>query len=96
MNEALREPKEKGLWQSRYEQLRQAALAEENDFGLKDWGLAVLIRQGLVGWMEAWRDPNFSDQQAPPSSAPIITDETGAMQCSVKRLLINMALSHAD
>lgn len=51
-----------GSWALRYESLRQHFLGEQRRFETAPLGLLLVIRQGLAGWMRAWR-------QEPPSSS---------------------------
>jgi hypothetical protein len=44
-------------WVQRYEDLRANSLGSLACFGAPSWGLALLVQQGVRGWMLAWRDP---------------------------------------
>lgn len=56
----------KDTWTHRYEQLRHDALKS----GRKSAGLALLMRQGVLGWMSAWRTlaPGTPTRPTPPSA----------------------------
>jgi hypothetical protein len=44
-------PSDKELWQRRYEQLRQQVFEPDATLAQDRWGLSLLLRQGLAGWM---------------------------------------------
>lgn len=84
---------EKELWQSRYEQLRQQVLEPGATLTQDRWGLSLLIRKGLAGWMRIWRDPVAGVEQAnTPSQAPSDC-QVASWQRQATLLLANMALS---
>jgi len=87
---------EKELWSHRYEQLRQQCSAKDVGLSLDCWGLSLLRRQGVVGWMRAWRDPVACAQEAPGTTEPFAIDQVTSSRREVTLLLANMALSHAD
>ena len=77
---------------ARYEALRRQALESHRTLSARD-GLAVLLRQGVAAWMEAWsRLPAPAVQAAPVErERPPLPDGTSA---EVVRLLAAMALCH--
>src|SRR5262249_609627 len=44
------------LWTTRYEAMRQQALAKSSSIA-NSYGYALLIRRGLVAWMKSWPAP---------------------------------------
>lgn len=85
---------EKELWKSRYETLRQQAL-EPSDTAAQDrWGLGLLIRKGVAGWMRAWRDPSGYFDVAAADQVPSISVPPCSWQQEATLILANMALSH--
>jgi hypothetical protein len=84
---------EKELWQSRYEQLRQQALEPATTLTQDRWGLSLLIRKGLAGWMRVWRDPVAgAELSACPDRVPLSCPPVSWRQ-QATLLLANMALS---
>jgi len=63
-----------GSWTLRYESLRQHFLGEQRRFETAPLGLLLVIRQGLAGWMRAWRQeplsPSVRSQAAAALSIP--------------------------
>jgi len=77
---------------TRYERLRAYAL-ERHAPPSRD-GLVILLRHGMVAWMDAWSKlPAPLPQPAPaePSKTPPIPDDTSA---EVVHVLATMTLSH--
>ncbi len=75
---------------ARYEELRDGVLGKGTWGGRL--GLALLLREGVVAWMEAWR--LCPDVVVPPSS-PAGRDEelwSEPSSADVVRVLANMAL----
>ena len=84
---------EKELWRSRYEQLRQQVLEPGATLAQDRWGLSLLIRKGIAGWMRVWQDPAGSvEPTAATDPAPLI-GAPKVWQQQAKLLLANMALS---
>jgi hypothetical protein len=80
-------------WATRYEEMRQQAMARACDID-HTYGYATLVHRGLVAWMKAWPRP------APKSSRD--PDFGHAVECvtvpshflsSAASLLVNMILS---
>lgn len=86
-------PQEKELWQRRYEQLRQQVVKPDAALAQDRWGLGLLLRKGLAGWMRLWQDPAATAQQATPAERIASTGPAPGWQQSVTLLLTNMALS---
>jgi hypothetical protein len=81
-------------WTRRYEELREGA-AGGGLIGSDYQGMSVLIRQGLVAWMRAWRDPLCSATWVAAcaiESQPIPPGRSWQREATL--LLANMALSH--
>ena len=59
----------KDAWSNRYEQLRHDALKSTR----KSAGLVLLMRQGVLGWMTAWRNvvPGTPSGQVIPPLSPV-------------------------
>jgi len=77
---------------TRYEMLRTYAL-ERHAPPSRD-GLVILLRHGMVAWMEAWSRlpaPLPQPAQAAPSKTHTIPDETSV---EVVHILSTMTLSH--
>jgi len=84
-------PSEKGLWQRRYEQLRQQVLEPDASLAQDRWGLTLLLRKGLAGWMRLWQDPAAATEQpTAPHPVPLICPAPGWQQ-QATLLLANMA-----
>ena len=87
---------EKEVWKSRYEKLRQQSL-EPSDTDAQDrWGLGLLLRKGVAGWMRAWRDPSVCFDAAAADQVTSIGVPRCSWQQEATLLLANMALSHCD
>jgi hypothetical protein len=85
---------EPAAWSRRYERLREQVLTREAT-GISDaWGLALLIRQGLSGWIRGWQESPGSGAgaAAPAPEAPPL-QLTSAWHQEAARLLANMALN---
>lgn len=80
------------LWQSRYEQLRRQVLEPDATLTQDRWGLSLLVRKGMAGWMHAWNDPSTL---APPSIPESVSlgSVPALWQQQATVLLANMALS---
>ena len=84
---------DKELWKSRYEKLRQQALEPSDTSALDRWGLGLLLRKGIAGWMRAWRDPSCcSDMSAADQFTSMSLPRSWQQEATL--LLANMALSH--
>lgn len=83
-------------WRSRYEELRQEALGQSGAIASDRWGLSVLLRHGMAGWMRAWRDPASWAPRAPVEEPAPAICLSGSWQQEVTHLLANMALSHCQ
>lgn len=76
----------------RYEALRRHALEPHHDGAARD-GLAVLLRQGVAAWMEAWSTlpaPAVRAAQEGRERPPL----PDGMSAEVVRVLAAMALGH--
>jgi hypothetical protein len=87
-------PSDKELWQRRYEQLRQQVFEPGATLAQDRWGLSLLLRQGLAGWMRLWQDPAGATESVHgpdpvPASCP-----APDWQQQATLLLVNMAWSH--
>ena len=87
-------PPEKDLWQRRYEQLRQQV--EKPDAGLAQdrWGLSLLLRKGMAGWLRLWQDPAATAHQANPVAGLPLSCPVPGWQPQATLLLANMAFNH--
>jgi hypothetical protein len=85
---------EPSVWRCRYERLREQVLACDA-VGVSDArGLALLIRQGLTGWMRGWQElPGSGAVAAPAPEAPPLPLTSASWHQEAARLLANMALS---
>jgi len=78
------------IWVQRYEDLRAQSLGSFPTLQPEGWGLALLVQQGVQGWMRAWQDPlcasRVEPRQAPagPGALPQSSETT--------LLLANMAM----
>ena len=79
---------------TRYEALRRHALETHHVPAARD-GLAVLLRQGVAAWTEAWsRVPAPTTRSAPDArDKPPLPDDASA---EVVRILAAMALGHIE
>lgn len=78
-------------WATRYEELRRQILAEPAAGG---WGRALLLRRGLVAWMQAWPSdeetgPNATKPAEPSAAA---TTLPAGLCGEITRILVNMIL----
>jgi hypothetical protein len=80
-------------WVAAYEALRRAALEEADGFRRRTAGATVLLRAGLVAWMQTCRSVASAVPVIPPSEpvAPLPT----IVRTDVAVLLAEMALSAA-
>jgi hypothetical protein len=85
---------EKDLWQTRYEQLRRQILEPSATLAQDRWGLSLLLRKGLAGWMRLWQDPAAIAQEAAPASPLGASSPAPGWQQQAALLLANMALGH--
>jgi len=85
---------EKGLWRRRYEQLRQQVVEPDTTLAQDRWGLSLLRRKGLAGWMRLWQDPDATAQEAAPAHPLPLSCPVPGWQPQATLLLANMALSH--
>jgi hypothetical protein len=78
-------------WTARYEELRRQVLVEPEGGG---WGRALLLRRGLVAWMEAWPSNEGASQEASKSSQPSVEAMTLPVGLcgEITRVLVNMIL----
>jgi hypothetical protein len=84
---------EKQTWQDRYEKLRQQALEPNHTVAMDRWGLILLVRKGIAGWMRAWGDSiDCSDLPTEGEFTSINLPRLWQEEATV--LLANMALSH--
>jgi hypothetical protein len=78
-------------WTARYEELRRQVLVEPEGGG---WGRALLLRRGLVAWMEAWPSDEGARQEASKPAQPLAeatTLPTGVCG-EITRVLVNMII----
>ena len=84
------EPPTADRWTARYEELRRQVLAEPEGGG---WGRALLLRRGLVAWMQAWPSDEEASKPAEPSVGAT-TLPTGLCG-EVTRVLVNIILDRS-
>jgi hypothetical protein len=82
-------PQGSGGLVERYEELRRRVLDGQAD-GLR-LGLAVLQRQGMVAWVQAW--DGLSASVVPPSPSPPSRPAASAVSGSVVAVLASMTLA---
>lgn len=82
---------DKGDLMGRYEELRRRALGGEP--GGFRFGLAVLQRQGLAGWLRAWDQLGIVADRA--VSTPADSPSTGMASDTVVAVLASMTLACA-
>jgi len=82
------------LWKSRYEALRQLAVAGSQILGAEPLGLVVLLRQGVAGWMRAWPRPTESAAQASTLPPPSTISPPPQWQQQLTALLAQMTSAH--
>jgi len=76
---------------ARYEQLRQQALGRPNGIP-RGQGLALLLRSGIAGWMQAWAQC-VVEVAAPPKERPDVEASFPlAMHREVTMILAGMVL----
>jgi len=82
-------------WACRYEELRRVALSGRT-WTSEGWGMTLLVRQGLVGWMRAWprRDgPARLEEHPPPIGAPAPRPAFSALREQLTILWANMIIN---
>lgn len=81
-------------WATRYEELRRQVLQEPDRGG---WGRTLLLRRGLVAWMQAWpaEDNETRDETAtkPPDSSTPAALPAGLLE-DLTQVLVNMIFEH--
>jgi hypothetical protein len=87
-------PPDKELWQRRYEQLRQQVLEPKATLAQDRWGMSLLLRQGLVGWMRLWQDPSAEVEPVDSFHSVPASYPAPDWQQQATLLLANMAWSH--
>lgn len=87
-------PLEKELWRRRYEQLRQQVVKPDAGLAQDRWGLSLLLRKGMAGWMGLWQDPVATVHQPAPVQGLPLTCPAPGWQPQATLLLANMAFSH--
>ena len=84
-----------GVWEhgARYEALRNLAI--NHQARVARHGLAVLLRQGIAAWMEAWSTmPGPSPPRSAPGESPRSFPLPDGASVEVVRVLAAMALGH--
>jgi hypothetical protein len=73
-----------------YEALRRAVL--EGTRGVRDLGLALLMRRGMAAWIRAWSTcaPPAPSERSLHANVPALP---GGLRGAVTRLLVTMALT---
>lgn len=86
------EPPVSEKWTTRYEDLRRQILAEPEGGG---WGRALLLRRGLVAWMQAWPSDEGIGQEATTPAEPSAAATTlpAGLCGEITRVLVNMILA---
>jgi hypothetical protein len=82
-------------WASRYEELRRAALSGRQSNN-NNWGMALFIRHGLVGWMRAWPKRDGPAKLKSHRSSMIVglqTSVPASLRGQITILLANMILN---
>jgi len=81
-------------WTTRYEELRRQILAESEGRG---WGRALLLRRGLVAWMQAWPSDESAVPATPKSAEPTAAATTlpAELGGAITQVLVNMILDQA-
>ncbi|MGP8235171.1 MAG: hypothetical protein ACLQVW_07160 [Limisphaerales bacterium] len=87
---------EKELWQRRYEQLRQQAVEPDETLAQDRWGLSLLLRKGMAGWMRLWPDPGAGAEGVRACQSVALNCPAPDWQQQATLLLANMALSHCQ
>ncbi len=81
-------------WKQRYEALRHLALSGSPLAGAEPLGLALLLRQGVAGWMRCWPRPveAVAGAVVPRVASPVVP--TPQSQQKLTTLLAEMSLAH--
>ena len=77
-------------WVRRYEDLRAHTLGSLAAMQTQAWGMAVLVRQGMWGWMRAWRQGPLNPGDAAQAIFPTPPSLNATPEATV--LLTNMTL----
>lgn len=77
-----------------YEDLRDSIVSHKMTL-TSPRGLALFLRQGMAGWIEAWSSPSLSNQAMTISPQTIITGSrgTGSPSSESATILANMVLA---
>jgi hypothetical protein len=86
-------------WTARYEDLRRQELELGIVSHVVGWGRALVIRQGLVAWMDAWPRQQVGALPTPGATRSTIPTGTGAavlpagLRPQAIHILVNMVLA---
>ena len=85
-------------WASRYEELRRVALSERT-WNSEGWGMTLLVRQGIVGWMRAWPlcdGPARHEEHRPLLETSAFTPPFSALRDQLSILWANMIINQGQ
>jgi hypothetical protein len=85
----------RNLWKERYETLRRHYIENRQVLAADPFGLVLLLRQGMVGWMRTWRTCSETVRKVLPRcpeswGAPI----TAVGPQELTRLIADMTAPH--
>ncbi len=88
-------PTPPNLWRERYETLRRHFVENRQVLAADPFGVLLLLRQGLAGWMRAWR----ACTRATPQTLTPGPESWSALACTVgprelTGLIADMTMPH--
>ncbi len=83
------------LWRERYETLRCHVVENRQLLTADPFGVVLLLRQGLAGWMRAWRTcAEATPQSSTPCPGPWIPSTFSVGSEELTRLIADMTVPH--
>lgn len=83
------------LWRERYETLRAHVVENRQVLAADPFGVVLLLRQGLAGWMRAWRACTEATPQAlTPCPQPWSRPASSVASQELTRLIADMTVPH--
>ena len=83
------------LWKERYETLRRHYVENRQVLAADPFGLVLLLRQGMVGWMRTWRAGTETALKAlTPCPEPWYPPISPVGPQELTRLIADMTASH--
>jgi hypothetical protein len=88
-------PTPQNLWKERYETLRRHCLENHHVLAAAPFGLILLLRQGMAGWMRTWRAGTETGRKAlPPGPESWCSPVAAVGSQELTRLIADMTAPH--